>query len=265
MAWGAITCSAGLVNGFSRSITPTNNAADTLPQPRIPGVHSLQLGAALGVTQLFGDLSSSELKPAVGITLTYPLSRTFSFQLLGDLGSLAARQQAFYNSRAEASFTQASLGASVDLSELLTGNNQKKRTSHLNKLSFYLAYGLIFFDATAYSLGNGAVQRLTNGPGSHRTASDNTTAKGAAGVTKTHEPVVPIGLRYSYPLSRSLHLTADLRYNFVYTDKLDATFDNDNSTIATRNGGDIFGPIPTGNSLDSWGSLSIGLTYRRHK
>ncbi|WP_041257757.1 hypothetical protein [Fibrella aestuarina] len=228
--------------------------------------HTLQVGVAVGVTQLFGDLSSPDLKPAVGVTLTYPISRTFGFQLLGDLGTLGAQQQAFYNTQAQTRFTQASIGASVNLSELINRKTRQQRPEQArNHLSVYLTYGLIFFNATAYSLSDGSVQRLTNGPGSHRTASDNYTAKGVAGVTQTHEVVVPLGLRYCAPLSRSLSLTVDLRYNVVHTDKLDATFDHDNSTIKTLNGGDIFGPIPSGNSLDAWGALSVGLAYRLQK
>lgn len=265
IALWATTCSVSLASGFPPALTAAYAADTLLPQTKAMGAHRLHVGVALGLTQLFSDLSSSDHKPTVGIALTYPLNRTFSLQFLGDLGTLGGRQQIFYNTQAEARFTQASLGACVDLSDLLKGRNRPQQAQPSGRLSVYVAYGLLFFDATAYSLSTGSVQRLTNGPGSHRTASDNSTAKGPAGVTQTHEPVVPMGIRYGYPLSHRLLLTADLRYNIVRTDKLDATFDNDNSTIKTLTGGDIFGPIPNGNSHDSWGSLSLGLSYRLQK
>ena len=120
---------------------------------------------------------------------------------------------------------------------------------------------MVSFDAIAYSLTTNQVQRYTNGSGSHRTEEDGITAKGPAGVSSTHEIVVPIGLRYNRQLSPRINLYGDLRYNFVNTDKLDASVDHDNTTISTATGGDIYRNPASSESRDAWASLSVGLSY----
>ncbi|MEZ0482973.1 hypothetical protein [Fibrella aquatica] len=223
------------------------------------------IGINAGINQLYGDLSSPVVRPAFGLSIAYPLSRVVGLTLLGDLGTLRAQQAPFYNSVAKASYTQAALGGSVNLTRLFQSDEKRKQIFSTNALSFYLALGLIFFDATAYSLTNGQIQRYTNGAGSHRTKADDITATGKSGIASTHELVIPVGLRYSKWLTTNLSLYGDLRYNVFNTDKLDATIDNDNTTVSTPGGGDIYGRPASRNSRDAWASLSIGIAYRFYR
>ncbi|MBO0948199.1 hypothetical protein [Fibrella forsythiae] len=222
----------------------------------------LVIGLNAGLNQLYGDLSSANVRPTVGLLIAYPLGHVVSLNLLGDLGTLSAQQASFYNSIAKVWYAQAAFGGSVNLTNLFRSKSQRTTSSAQNSLSVYLAAGLISFNATAYSLTTDQVQRYTNGAGSHRTKSDNITAVGSAGVTTTHEIVIPIGLRYNRQLSKAVTLYGDLRYNFFSTDKLDATVDNDNTTLSTPNGGYIYGKLNDNNSRDSWASLSVGLAYQ---
>ncbi|MBO0933526.1 hypothetical protein [Fibrella aquatilis] len=241
----------------------------------------LRVGLNLGLTQLYGDLSTPNLSFGAGLNVSYPLGSVVAVTLLADLGSLSAQQADYYNSKATASYVQGALGGAFNLTRLFKGKPKPVLTSPTNgqlapdnfsghattqpargNLEFYIGLGLIAFDASASSLTTGKLQRYTNGTGSHHTESDNVTAKGPGNLGLTRELVVPLGLRYNRSLNATLSLYADLRYNFVASDKLDATRENDNSTIDTPQGGAIFGKAVLNTSRDKWASLSIGLAYQ---
>ena len=230
------------------------------------GRPGLRVGLNLGLTQLYGDLSSPTIGFGAGLNVSYPLGSVLAVTLLGDFGSLGAQQIEKYNSVATANYTQAAIGGTVNLSRLFSSKQNQLSTLSNRKakgnLDFYIGMGLIAFDASASSITTGKLQRYTNGSGSHHTGSDNITAKGAAGTASTREFAVPLGLRYNRSLSPSWAIYADLRYNFVATDKLDASVENDYSTIDTPNGGGIFGKAVLNTSRDKWASLSVGLAYQ---
>jgi hypothetical protein len=251
------------------------------PTDSTSGRPGLRIGLNLGLTQLYGDLSTPNFGFGAGLNVSYPLGSVVAVTLLGDLGSLGSQQADYFNSKSSASYTQGAIGGTVNLSRLFSGKpkqvidgptngqlapdnygNSRAGKNARGNLEFYIGVGLIAFDATASALTTGKLQRYTNGSGSHHTESDNVTAKGAAGVGSTREFVVPLGLRYNRMLSPTLGVYADLRYNFVATDKLDATRENDNSTIDTPNGGAIYGKTVLNTSRDKWASLSIGLSYQ---
>lgn len=243
------------------------------------GRPGLRVGLNVGINQVYADLSSPNLGFSTGINASYPLSSVVAVTLMGDLGSLGAQQADFYQSKSTASYAQGAVGGTINLSRLFgstsdqdsigrsmpankLGDYQHRRTTPKGNFEFYIGMGLMAFNATASSLTTGRVQRFTNGAGSHRTQTDEVTAKGGGGVTNTREFVLPFGLRYNRQLSQKMSLYADLRYTFVDSDKLDATIENNNSTIDTPNGGDIFGEASIRTSRDRWVSLSIGLSYR---
>ncbi|MBO0934999.1 hypothetical protein J2I47_00430 [Fibrella sp. HMF5335] len=241
----------------------------------------LRIGLNLGLTQLYGDLSTPNFGFGAGLNASYPISSVVAVTLLGDVGSLGAQQSDYYNSKASASYIQGAVGGTFNLTRLIAGKPRQITTSPTNgqlspdnfdtnrdhrntksNIDFYIGVGLIAFDATASSLTTGKLQRYTNGSGSHKTQSDNVTARGDAGTTATREFVVPLGLRYNRMLSTALSIYADLRYNFVASDKLDATRENDNSTIDMPLGGAIYGKTVLSTNRDKWASLSVGIMYQ---
>ena len=245
------------------------------------GRPGFRIGLNLGLTQLYGDLSTPNVGFGAGLNVSYPLGSVVAVTLLGDIGSLGSQQSEYFNSKSTASYTQGAIGGTINLSRLFAGkpkqvadkptNGQLAPDNYGNyrtgrrasgNLDFYIGVGLIAFDATASSLTTGKLQRYTNGSGSHHTGSDNVSPKGAAGLSSTREFVVPLGLRYNRVLGPTVSLYADLRYNFVATDKLDASRENDNSTIDTPLGGSIFGKTVLNTSRDKWASLSVGIAYQ---
>ena len=248
------SCTAPL---FAQSVVQPAHPDSTAGRPGI------RVGLTLGLTQLYGDLSTPNLGFGAGLNVSYPLGSVVAVTFLGDVGSLGAQQSDYFNSKATASYTQGAIGGTFNLTRLFAyKSNQIAGGQAKSNLEFYIAIGMISFDASANSLTTGKLQRTTNSSGSHHTESDNVTAKGAAGIGSTHEVAVPLGLRYNRSLTTSLSVYVDLRYNFVATDKLDATRENDNSTIDTPGGGAIFGKAVLNTSRDKWASLSIGLSYR---
>jgi|GEM_PF-6845993 len=209
----------------------------------------LRTGPAL----LYGDLNELRTSPSLGLGLNVPLNRWFGMELLLDAGLLRASQRDFYQSGSEARFGQSALAVSADLLALFS------REGEPTALTVYGGAGLIYFNARASHLTTGALQRLTNNANSYRTR-DGIRTRGRPGRRNTHELVLPLGIRLSTLLSSRLAVMGDLRYQFVRTDKLDATLDGNNQTLEAgkaQTEGNHYGR----NSQDRWAALSVGFVY----
>ena len=208
----------------------------------------------VGVTHLSGDLSERRIRQAFGASLTVPLNRFLLVDLTADMGALEAWQETFFHSQSRASFIQATLNGAVDWLRLFHLKNQS------TSLQTGVGVGLIFFNAQAYDLRTGKLQRLTNNENSHRTR-DGIRTRGGPGVRRTHELAVPLSLRGATALSRQIDVFGEIRYTFTRTDKLDATLDGNNGVMLPGTSAFTEGNHFDQNSQDRWLFLAVGLSY----
>ena len=243
-AWGLFLCIMNVLWASAQSKSP-DRRADSQPA---------SLAVRVGMTHLYGDLKDPLMTPFVGASLIIPITKTVTVELPVDRGNLQAQQDEFYHSSAKTRFIQVAATASVNVLEWFKAGEKRI------EIRPYAGAGLLFFRAEAFDLKTGALQRVTNNQGSHRSR-DGIEARGKSGVNRTHERVWVMGIRGSTALSRRMSIFGDVRFNLAHTDKLDATLD-DNNQIMQPNGpvfteGNHYGE----NNNDKWGYASIGLNF----
>ncbi|WP_266366186.1 hypothetical protein [Tellurirhabdus rosea] len=235
---------AHLTNAQRRSPAPSRETGYDKPA---------SVSVRVGPTLLFGDLKESRSAWTAGAQLTLPVSRMLSVGLAGDLGRLRGEESAFYHARSDCRFGQGTLVGMLDLLQL------GKEKARLSEFNLYGGVGLILFNAKAYDLTTDQLLRLTNNENSFRSR-DGIEQRGRRGIRNTHELSVPVGVRFSSPLSRRLSVTGDIRYTFVRTDKLDATLDNNNLTLKDGRA-QTEQILYSQNTHDRFGALSVGVVY----
>jgi hypothetical protein len=212
------------------------------------------LAVRAGFNQLYGDLKDPISTPFGGASLLIPITKTITVELPFDVGTLQSQQDEYYHSKAKTRFIQVAGAVSVDILEWF------KQGQKLVELRPYGGAGLLFFRAEAGDLTTGAVQRVTNNAGSHRSR-DGIEARGKAGVKRTNELVWLVGLRGSTALSRRMSIFGDVRLNLVRTDKLDATLDDNNQVMQATGPAFTEGNHYGKNSHDKWGYVAVGLNF----
>ncbi|MFD1139743.1 hypothetical protein ACFQ4C_01420 [Larkinella insperata] len=233
-------------------LTTLTASAQRRPQSRWENSQPASLAIRGGLTQLFGDLKDLQSTPFLGASLVIPVTQTVSVEVPFDFGTLKAQQDEFYHSASSARFTQVALAVSVDV---LPWFRQEQR---LVEVRPYAGTGLLFFRAEAHDLTTGALQRLTNNQNSHRSR-DGIEPRGKSGIRNTHELVWLTGIRVSTALARRMSVFGDIRFNFVRTDKLDATLDGNNQIMQPGSLAFTEGNHYGKNSSDKWGYLAVGI------
>ncbi|MFC5408444.1 hypothetical protein ACFPMF_03935 [Larkinella bovis] len=216
--------------------------------------HPASFAIRLGFTQLYGDLKEQSFSPFGGVTLMVPVTNTISVEIPADFGLLRAQQEEFYHSSAKTRFKQVAAAASVNVLEWF------KQDQKRYELRPYAGAGLLFFQAEAFDLITGKLQRQTNNQNSHRSR-DGIEARGKPGIKNTHELVWVTGLRGSTALSRRMSVFADVRFNLVRTDKLDATLDNNNQVMQASGPAFTEGNHYRTNNHDKWGYVAGGINF----
>lgn len=228
--------------------------AQRRPQNRWENAQPASIAIRGGLTQLFGDLKELQSTPFLGASLIIPITNTVAVEVPVDYGTLKAQQNDFYHSASTARFIQAVLTASVDVLQVV------RKEPRLVEVRPYAGAGLVFFRAEAHDLTTGALQRLTNNQNSHRSR-DGVEPRGKAGIRNTHEFVWLTGIRVATALSRQVSVFGDIRFNFVRTDKLDATLDGNNQVMMPGSLAYTEGNHYGKNSADKWGYAAVGLTF----
>jgi OOP family OmpA-OmpF porin len=214
-----------------------------------------------GITKFFGDIKEYDFKRGDGEKLTggwglsinKQLSPLFGIQLTGFNGQLQGTKKnqfssltgetydVFFNSP---SFVQATIDGTLNLNRLFFGYKKMRRW----KVDAHLGGGIIYYhtDLTA---------KNTNAAGQWFGTEWKVS-------TYTREWVIPAGLAIHYELTPRFDLGLDFTYNYVNTEKMDATV-GDLSDYRTQQGIWTFAKGESKN--DGWGMASIALTYKLGK
>ena len=228
-----------------------------------------------GITKFFGDIKTYDFKRGDnekltggwGLSINKQLSPLFGVQITGFNGQLQGSKNGVISSLSNnvynvyfnsPSFVQVTVDGTVNLNRLLFGYNKLRRW----KVDAHLGAGIIYYhtDLTYTNLtrGGGPFTFSTNTDGSSKTAGE----WDRNGSTYTREWVVPAGLAVHYELTPRFDLGLDFTYNYVNTEKMDATVGG-LSDYTTQQGIWTFAKGDSKN--DGWGMASIALTYKLGK
>jgi OOP family OmpA-OmpF porin len=262
----------GIASSWSQTVPYSPNALYEGPN----SMNTWSLTVRGGSPQFFGDLREYDFWPAphpkeyspasergafgFGVDLNKQLSHLFGLSLKGDFGNLRGAKSRIYNSYFRADYYQGALVGSTNLKSLLFGPRKLNRW----KIDLHAGIGVMWFKSTAYEIGTGRVQRMSNPTLTVIESDPAYTGIKASTKSMTREVVFPVGLAVSYELSPRFDLGLDIVLNNVNTEKLDATVGGDNTSMydKTGNRGDI-STFKKGNSdLDKYATPYLSLTYK---
>ena len=212
----------------------------------------------LGLGSLVGELGNVwTMNPNLGFNLEKGISEKFNLGLEIIGGNLSGVDDDIYSSRFQTDYFQIQVLGFVNLTRF--SNHYSK---HDFEIKAYTGTGMIWFHTNVYDLQSGNFLRTTaDGTTQHTQLFQQAGAGvGEKGIFYTRELVVPIGLLSDWQFGDRIGLTANLGYNWVYNDKLDAT-NSYNLQYPTLIGGvNSYSETPN----DGWISLLVGLKYRFH-
>jgi hypothetical protein len=210
----------------------------------------------IGVGSLVGELGEVwTMNPNLGFCLEKGVSEKFNLGLEIIGGNLSGKDNEIYSSRFQTDFFQ--------IQTLLFFNLSRLSKNYIKKdfeIKAYTGAGWIWFHSDVYDLKTGSFLRTTaDGTTQHTQIFQQSGAGvGEKGIFYTRELVVPIGLFLDWQLAERIGLTANLGYNWIYDDKLDAT--NSYNLQHPNIIGGTNSYSETAN--DGWINVSIGLKYR---
>ena len=210
----------------------------------------------ISLASLVGELGDVwTMNPTVGICVEKGISEKFNlgFEIIG--GNLSGEDKDIYSSKFQTDFFQIQTLAFVNISRF----TKNVRNNDLD-IKAYTGVGMIWFHTDVFDLKSGNFIRTTADGTTYHTQifQQYGAGVGEKGIFYTRELVVPIGLFLDWQFGERIGLTANLGYNWVYNDKLDATnsYNLQNPNII----GGVNSYSDTAN--DGWINLSIGLKYR---
>ena len=210
----------------------------------------------IGLASLTGELGDIwTMNPNLGFCVEKGISEKFNLGLEIIGGNLSGADKEIYSSRFETDFFQVHTLAFINLSRF--SKNVKTRNFEVKAL---IGMGMIFFHTNVFDLKSGNFLRTTADGTTYHTQifQQYGAGVGEKGIFYTRELVIPIGLLIDWQFGERIGLTANLGYNWVYNDKLDATnsYNLQNPSLI----GGVNSYSDTAN--DGWINLSIGLKYR---
>ncbi len=210
----------------------------------------------IGLGSLVGELGDVWImNPNVGFCLEKGISEKFNLDLEIIGGNLSGKDSDIYSSRFQTDFFQIQTLLFLNLSRF-SKNYIKKNF----EVKAYTGAGWIWFHSDVYDLKSGSFLRTTaDGTTQHTQLFQQSGAGvGETGIFYTRELVVPIGLFLDWQFGERIGLTANLGYNWVYNDKLDAT--NSYNLQHPNIIGGVNSYSETAN--DGLINVSVGLKYR---
>jgi hypothetical protein len=223
---------------------------------RIFKTDGFSITSKIGVGSLAGELGEIwTMNPNVGFCVEKGISEKFNLGLEIIGGNLSGKDNDVYSSRFQSDFFQIQTLLFFNLSRF-----SKNYYKNDFEIKAYTGAGWIWFHSDVYDLKTGNFLRTTaDGTTQHTQIFQQSGAGvGEKGIFYTRELVVPIGLFLDWQFGERVGLTANLGYNWVYNDKLDAT-NSYNLTHPNIIGG-INSYSETAN--DGWINMSFGLKYR---
>jgi hypothetical protein len=197
-----------------------NNRSEQKPFPS--EISRYSVGLQTGLTQFYGELNNQDMKGMVGVHLSRNLSRIFAMGLYYTAGKLGGEKEPFFNSYFLNEYNSFELSAKWSLSEQFRKKRQKPGPFDV---AVYAGIGLMIFNSNAFDLKTNALVRFSNSEKSARNPLFLRwgTPKGPAGIRKTREGILPIGLSMHYEILEQWQVGVDARFYFIRTDKADAT------------------------------------------
>ncbi len=223
---------------------------------RIFKIDGFSITPKIGVGNLVGELGNIWIvNPNLSFCIEKGISEKFNLALEIIGGNLSGKDDDIYSSQFHTDFFQIQTLMLFNLSRF-----SKRNSKNDFEIKVYTGPGWIWFHSNVYDLNTGHFLRTTaDGTTQHTQIFQSSGAGvGEKGIFYTRELVVPIGLFLDWQYGERFGLTANLGYNWVYNDKLDAT-NLYNLTYPNIIGG-INSYSDTAN--DGWINLSIGLKYR---
>ncbi|WP_051664104.1 hypothetical protein [Dyadobacter crusticola] len=209
------------------------------------------IGAGSGLTQFFGELNGQDMRSMLGVNIGKALTKEFSVVINFTAGKIGGEQLPFFNSYFLNEYNSIELLAKWDLTEQFS-------TFEPGPLHWmvYGGIGQIYFSANAYDLDNGKLLRFTNSKLSARNPLFLRwgPASGPTGIKRTREGMLPLGTSLEFALLPALKISADYRFYFVRTDKMDAT---SGRRLINPEESESYSDTPN----DKFSFLGISLTY----
>lgn len=226
-------------------------------QRQISYIDGFSINSRVGLASVTGELGDVfMLRPNFNFSVEKGISEKVNILLDFNTGNLEGREYAPYHARFNCEFFQINFLSNLHLIRLLDDSNLNYNFS----IKPYLGFGLIFYHTDVYDLKTGSFLRTTADGTSRHTAlfQQSGAGVGAKGIYYTRELAVPFGFISEFRLSKRFSTLVDLRYSWIYNDKLDATTEY-NLRVPHKIGG-INSYSDTAN--DGWLCLSIGIKYK---
>lgn len=226
-------------------------------QRQITYIDGFSINTRAGVASVTGELGDFfTLKPTFNLSVEKGISEKVNLLIDFNTGNLEGSESAPYHSRFNCEFFQVNFISNLHLIRLLDENNLNANYS----IKPYLGLGLIWFHTDVYDMNTGSFLRTTaDGTTKHTSLFQQSgSGVGSKGIYYTRELAVPFGFISEFRLSKRLSTLIDLRYSWIYNDKLDATTEY-NLKVPNKIGG-INSYSNTAN--DGWLCLSIGIKYK---
>lgn len=173
-----------------------------------------------GLTQFFGELNEQDMLGAIGLEMSGRINRAVSLDICYSAGKVGGQSSSFLNSYFVNEYNTAEILGRWNLTRQFS-----RKKDDLFDVSVYSGVGVIFYSANAYDLNTNELVRFTNSELSKRNQPFLRwgNPRGKAGIEKTHERIIPLGISIDYNFSDHIKTGVDYRFYFVRTDKLDAT------------------------------------------
>ena len=240
----------------------TMYSLDAEAQRRRFGRYSLIDGWSIttkgGMSLALGELNKKNTSWVTGFAVNKGVAEFLNLRVEFETGILQGQEASYYNSRFKTDFYSINLIPVLNLGRVLF------EESPVN-IGVYAGIGTIRFNAAAYDLTTGKVQRVTSDIYSRHTPlfQKYGAPVGEDVIYYTRERTVPIGILLSIPVGERINAGLDFRYSFVRNDKLDVTSGTDRSAISATQGNQLWGAKSYSDTPnDKWGYVAVTLSYK---
>lgn len=209
------------------------------------------IGIHGGLTQFYGELNSQDMKGMAGLYVSRSFNPKLALTLAYSAGKLGGEKVLFFNSYFVNEYNTVELLARWNITE------QFRKESGDCDFSVYGGVGLMIFNANAFDLTTNNIVRYTNSKQSARNPLFLRWGKpkGPAGIRKTNEGILPLGMALDYALMEHWQVGLDFRFYFVRSDKVDAT---SGQSLENPEESTTYSDTPN----DKFSLLTLSLTYR---
>ena len=213
------------------------------------------LGFRAGLTQFYGELNEQDMKGLIGFSLSRDIGKKAAVHFDYTAGKIGGQKSNFFNSYFVSEFNTFELLGRWNLSEQFRGRERGDFD-----FSLYGGVGLMVFNSNAFDLDTDKLVRFTNSELSARNPLFLRWGrpKGPAGISRTNEGILPLGMTLDYFLLDNWKLGVDFRFYLVRTDKVDAT---SGQRLVNPEESESYSDTPN----DKFSFLAVTITHRLGK